>query len=46
MLLVGDNAMNYTNRTDKQVLADAMSAIRKMYPFAPTYKSYVRTNWI
>ncbi len=42
---VANNAKKFAEMTDAEVLESAMAAIRIMYPNAPDYVSYKRTNW-
>jgi monoamine oxidase len=45
MFNVGNQARNFSQMTDAQLLANAMNVIRKWYPNAPNYTAYYRSNW-
>jgi len=46
MFNIGDKALEFSDKTDDEVLTSAMATIRKWYPSAPNYVRYARSNWI
>jgi len=45
MFNIGEDADNFAEMTDQEVLDSAMATLRIMYPGAPTYINYRRSNW-
>jgi monoamine oxidase len=45
MFNIGASAKSFASKTDTDVLNSAMTAIKKMYPNAPNYVNYKRSNW-
>ncbi|CDW88257.1 amine oxidase [Stylonychia lemnae] len=45
MFNIGKDALSFASMTDQQVLDSAMATLRIMYPNAPDYVNYKRSNW-
>ncbi|CDW74745.1 amine oxidase [Stylonychia lemnae] len=45
MFNIGKDAQSFAQMTDQQVLDSAMATLRTMYPNAPDYVNYKRSNW-
>ncbi|CDW77393.1 amine oxidase [Stylonychia lemnae] len=45
MFNIGRDAIAFSEQSDENVLASAMQTLRILYPNAPNYVNYKRTNW-